>query len=273
MNMLLRSRRQAFTLIELLVVIAIIAILAAILFPVFAQAKVAAKKTQALAQMKQLGLAVEMYSNDSDDVYVPCTNYDAATDSPSRIWTVPLFPYVKSKNIFILPDANQSKYAEGWSTRHQQSVGMNGNTNLDTSTAGCKDGDLTTDNCEGWASVVSHSQVDQPANFGLFASTPDGNPTTAGERRRGYSFSPDNGSTKPLASLDKGVPLVSDVDLFTVAAYNSKTAAQMKPIWARYGRTGNGQGQTPVIFGDTHARIYSANAIKSTGTGLIWRVR
>ena len=61
--------RRAFTLIELLVVIAIIAILAAILFPVFAQAKLAAKKTQDLSNMKQMGTATQLYLADSDDVY------------------------------------------------------------------------------------------------------------------------------------------------------------------------------------------------------------
>ncbi|HVL40058.1 MAG TPA: prepilin-type N-terminal cleavage/methylation domain-containing protein [Fimbriimonadaceae bacterium] len=60
--------RHAFTLIELLVVIAIIAILAAILFPVFAQAKEAAKKTQSISQMKQIGTAAMIYTGDHDDV-------------------------------------------------------------------------------------------------------------------------------------------------------------------------------------------------------------
>src|SRR4051812_43381927 len=63
--------QRAFTLIELLVVIAIIAILAAILFPVFARAKEAAKKTAAIAQMKQLSLAVMMYAEGYDDYFVP----------------------------------------------------------------------------------------------------------------------------------------------------------------------------------------------------------
>src|SRR5271163_3759645 len=61
---------RAFTLIELLVVIAIIAILAAILFPVFAQAKDAAKKSVGLSNVKQIDLAYLMYSNDYDDAYL-----------------------------------------------------------------------------------------------------------------------------------------------------------------------------------------------------------
>lgn len=63
------TQYRAFTLIELLVVIAIIAILAAILFPVFAQAKLAAKKTQSISNLKQMGTATQIYLADSDDLY------------------------------------------------------------------------------------------------------------------------------------------------------------------------------------------------------------
>ena len=69
-----KSISRAFTLIELLVVIAIIAILAAILFPVFAQAKLAAKKTADLSNHKQMGLGALMYSGDFDD-YFPRNDY------------------------------------------------------------------------------------------------------------------------------------------------------------------------------------------------------
>jgi len=68
----MRPTKKAFTLIELLVVIAIIAILAAILFPVFAQAKLAAKKTVALSGAKQIALASIMYGGDFDDTFSPC---------------------------------------------------------------------------------------------------------------------------------------------------------------------------------------------------------
>ena len=66
-----RSTAKGFTLIELLVVIAIIAILAAILFPVFASAKEAAKKTSCLSNNKQVAIAVNLYANDYDDTIFP----------------------------------------------------------------------------------------------------------------------------------------------------------------------------------------------------------
>lgn len=96
--------KKAFTLIELLVVIAIIAILAAILFPVFAQAKLAAKKTNTLSNVKQLGTAFQIYLGDNDDVTPSIfgTNNPAACTPPTQIagcsneWWMPLFPYFKS---------------------------------------------------------------------------------------------------------------------------------------------------------------------------------
>ena len=89
------SSRKAFTLIELLVVIAIIAILAAILFPVFAQAKAAAKKTQCLSNTKQLGTAFYMYAGDNDDMTMNMGSGDFANR---------LYPYVKNSDLFLCPD-------------------------------------------------------------------------------------------------------------------------------------------------------------------------
>ena len=74
------TQRSAFTLIELLVVIAIIAILAAILFPVFAQAKMAAKKTASLSNLHQIGLAWSMYQNDYDNMLMRVHEADGAKD-------------------------------------------------------------------------------------------------------------------------------------------------------------------------------------------------
>jgi len=86
--------RKGFTLIELLVVIAIIAILAAILFPVFAQAKAAAKQTQNLSNLKQLGLAGQMYAIDFDDC-LPADNLTTGQNWGRYYWPFLIKPYVK----------------------------------------------------------------------------------------------------------------------------------------------------------------------------------
>jgi prepilin-type N-terminal cleavage/methylation domain-containing protein len=101
-----RSIIRAFTLIELLVVIAIIAILAAILFPVFAQAKNAAKGTQSLSNIKQLATASLMYSNDYDDEFVAEYNSPADGDGWQLSWIMLTLPYIKSFGIIKDPDDN-----------------------------------------------------------------------------------------------------------------------------------------------------------------------
>lgn len=93
------SKNRAFTLIELLVVIAIIAILAAILFPVFAQAKTAAKRTQSLSNIKQLGTASLIYATDYDDLFV--SSYASASNNFGwqQSWIMLTLPYMKSYGI------------------------------------------------------------------------------------------------------------------------------------------------------------------------------
>lgn len=86
--------RRGFTLIELLVVIAIIAILAAILFPVFAQAKVAGKRTACLSNMRQIGVALVMYADDNSDAFPESTHFSGGQDN--RSWIFSLAPYVKN---------------------------------------------------------------------------------------------------------------------------------------------------------------------------------
>lgn len=98
-------KTKAFTLIELLVVITIIAILAAILFPVFSQAKMAAKKTASLSNQKQIGVALQLYLNDSDDVYGQAYYYNNDNNSSNGYtqWSGVLQPYIKNLSIFIDP--------------------------------------------------------------------------------------------------------------------------------------------------------------------------
>jgi prepilin-type N-terminal cleavage/methylation domain-containing protein/prepilin-type processing-associated H-X9-DG protein len=106
-----RLLRTAFTLIELLVVIAIIAILAAILFPVFAQAREKARQAACLSQAKQWGIAIDMYKQDYDGTMVAWSS--VATDANGKrttiYWSEMLQPYMKNRNIGVCP-SDQDKY-------------------------------------------------------------------------------------------------------------------------------------------------------------------
>src|SRR5512140_3835147 len=107
-------KRNAFTLIELLVVIAIIAILAAILFPVFAQAKLAAKKAASLSNTKQLVLASIMYAGDYDDNF--CAEGEPGPGNGwgwQMTWQMLALPYMK--NYGILLDPSDGHKSPDWS--------------------------------------------------------------------------------------------------------------------------------------------------------------
>jgi prepilin-type N-terminal cleavage/methylation domain-containing protein/prepilin-type processing-associated H-X9-DG protein len=111
-------QRKGFTLIELLVVIAIIAILAAILFPVFAQAREKARAISCISNLKQMGTGSMMYTQDYDETLVPAGNRYAhqnipcfdgnANFNPNPLswvdWEYPIQPYIKNTQIYVCPD-------------------------------------------------------------------------------------------------------------------------------------------------------------------------
>jgi prepilin-type N-terminal cleavage/methylation domain-containing protein/prepilin-type processing-associated H-X9-DG protein len=156
--------KRGFTLIELLVVIAIIAVLAAILFPVFSQAKDAAKKTSCLSNLKQMGTAFALYLNDSDGVYPTCDNDMAkiegkppepetpeADGPPERDWTITTQPYIKNFDILRCPSDSSLKPKDP------------------------KNPDLTREyrtsySINGWAEYsLSESAITKPSNWVLLA--------------------------------------------------------------------------------------------------------
>ncbi|HEY3333359.1 MAG TPA: DUF1559 domain-containing protein [Capsulimonadaceae bacterium] len=92
--------RKGFTLIELLVVIAIIAILAAILFPVFAKAREKARQTSCLSNLKQIGLGFTQYIQDYDEIF-PGSQIKSGVNIVG--WRTELYPYVKSLQVFMCP--------------------------------------------------------------------------------------------------------------------------------------------------------------------------
>ncbi|MEN6544530.1 MAG: prepilin-type N-terminal cleavage/methylation domain-containing protein [Armatimonadia bacterium] len=97
--------RRGFTLIELLVVIAIIAILAAILFPVFAKAREKARQTSCLSNIKQLSVGCMMYVQDYDETLVRCRNFLSRT-----LWPNDILPYVKNQQIFRCPSGADAAF-------------------------------------------------------------------------------------------------------------------------------------------------------------------
>jgi len=134
---------KAFTLIELLVVIAIIALLAAILFPVFARARENARRTSCISNLKQIGLGVMQYLQDYDETYplreynvplgVPGPDGEVLYDTASVgiiFWTQLLHPYTKSHQVYYCPSSKMSAGMDPalWpDTDHQLSTMINGN--------------------------------------------------------------------------------------------------------------------------------------------------
>ncbi len=114
-----RSPKAGFTLIELLVVIAIIALLAAILFPVFARARENARKSSCANNLKQIGLGLAQYTQDFDEMWVrPEMNTTMAQVAcrdgylPTSAWEARIMPYVKSWQLFVCP-SNPNKTYDG----------------------------------------------------------------------------------------------------------------------------------------------------------------
>jgi prepilin-type N-terminal cleavage/methylation domain-containing protein/prepilin-type processing-associated H-X9-DG protein len=149
--------KKAFTLIELLVVIAIIAILAAILFPVFAAAREKARQAGCSSNEKQIGLAIAEYTQDYDEM-LP----GREMGNPGQSWRVTIYPYLKNIQVFSCPSNPNNKQLsnDGYTAR---SYACNGN---DDNTPG-----LTPMHANGGAPI---SQIQYPAQLILFTESVDG---------------------------------------------------------------------------------------------------
>ncbi len=159
--------RKGFTLIELLVVIAIIAILAAILFPVFARAREKARQASCLNNVKELALAVQMYAQDYDET-LPFSRHQTALGWTP--WTMILEPYIKNWQLILCPSGTQrwashsTRYhacSDGWGnwTDYGANVNIMGSSvpsaalaeiQYPSETVVMGDSDCTRDTADGW---------------------------------------------------------------------------------------------------------------------------
>ena len=251
------SNKRGFTLIELLVVIAIIAILAAILFPVFAQAKAAAKKTATLSNLKQNATAVAIYQADADDTFPQsayCASNCSATGQPqvgSQLFTVydSLMPYTKNRDIIL-------DVAEPKAIDFQQFLGtvgmlpyLNGATTVATAT-----------NYIRFAGVVP--------NFAVFEDPGIGG--TDDNVISGTAL--DLSAETIMFGTGKSVlPGTVNTDVPAVATAGLQDRIRIKYRVNAVGLGGEGfpgvarhTGNVLLNFADTHAKAYKSNAVLNT---------
>jgi prepilin-type N-terminal cleavage/methylation domain-containing protein/prepilin-type processing-associated H-X9-DG protein len=273
-------RNKAFTLIELLVVIAIIAILAAILFPVFAQAKLAAKKTAALSNSKQLGLGVIMYNNDYDGYYdIGCPDlwwYPGSANQVGGAWSWDMAPYLKNGG--ILTEATDTG-KQSWQTWF-------GSTTLAVSFA--------SNGYMAWNPADSHWDL-----FGLMGMC-QGATDSAGGGWMGRDRMTESQNTQPaatilLANRKGGDDIYGQGDMLSGVtwwdssgagaipngkAFNNNTTVYNAPLgkgggnWLVNANANNGavstnfSGQAPMVFADGHAKAMNPVATNPDPTNL-----
>ncbi len=260
-----RSARKGFTLIELLVVIAIIAILAAILFPVFAKAREKARQTSCASNLKQLGLGFAAYVQDYDEQY-PNGNTGASSQGDACGWPAQIYNEIKSTGVYKCPDDSTGTTVTGGVTYVPISYGLNSNM-TGTALAAMVSPARTVTLFEVSAELANPtSAVDQGGAVGngtagaSQASKASGE--TVGVLTSGY-LSGGPGTQTPL--YETGYIIGSG------AAMNATTA----PLGYDSAYSGGGlhSGGANYLFGDSHVKfaqpsaIYAGSNNTSTATG------
>jgi len=240
------TKKSGFTLIELLVVIAIIAILAAILFPVFAQVREKARSISCLSNVKQLGLAITQYEQDYDET---CPN-GVNPYGGGQGWAGQIYTYVKSTGAYKCPDDA--------ATGHTSSYAYNSNVTKPSPTAPT-----------GFATAMSIAQYNSPSRTVLLAEVANG---------AGYDVSTELTDTAPFFggsaagvglggawdpsgyNSNMGIDGGTATSLKWATGYlrNSLTGTAQKDFTNASGRHQNGSN---FLMADNHAKFFRPSAV------------
>jgi prepilin-type N-terminal cleavage/methylation domain-containing protein/prepilin-type processing-associated H-X9-DG protein len=256
----MKQKRFGFTLIELLVVIAIIAILAAILFPVFAQARSKARQTSDLSNLKNLSLAVLMYSQDYDESW-PLSGWSGLDIGGVRNqyggleWQNTIMPYVKNAQVFESPgDTGANRGGSGWTVNSNPQSDLNWNdgkfsvviNDLLAHTVGSNSRGYGDVNMQDQRSTgTSQAAVNAPADCIMLASSSFGGWAKA----NGLPPIPDwRGNTNVGSKWQKEFTISGRMtQVFSGSAYNAADSV---------GKAAFFNGGTNVAFCDGHAKWF-----------------
>jgi len=260
-------KARAFTLIELLVVIAIIAILAAILFPVFAQAKAAAKKTADLSNLKQLGTGAYMYANDYDDALGDADAYGASVQT--YILAYRMAPYVKNNQIWKCPT---SPYPQGSIQRENVGLGTNPGGVIPPNDP-CVGLGVSTDTTGANLYPDFYIPTDYELNPALWSYSVNGCPTggwTGGTSHPGPNISTGTTGTASNWVYDKTLTLTSVAKAILIvdgpvdACVYPGAASSTLSFWGSNYKGMQGTGSN-AVFCDSHAKFYSQTSLDPYG--------
>ncbi len=138
MKRLILKSQKAFTLLEMLIVVAIVAMLAAIVFPVFSRARENARRSTCQSNLKQIGLAFQQYVSDSDGMIAPKT---LGSNTPKQVsWPSMIVPYTKSTQVFVCPSQTTNDF---WTAPNPRFIDVNAGSTKKPRYCGYSHGDVT----------------------------------------------------------------------------------------------------------------------------------
>ena len=276
------QRKRGFTLIELLVVIAIIAILAAILFPVFQKVRENARRTACLSNLKQIGLAIVQYNQDADEKMPP--GYDVY--GRGNGWAGQVYGYIKSVAVFHCPD-------DSGVVTYGSSYGINSNFAISSKTtpanAGAPNGQALAAFNSPAKTVMLFEVADSGGKYGYDISSlggvPDENGQTPnggyvnghgnadngynGSSPSGYGFGgnydPNGGGSNTFAATDdgNGAPKMTYACGYLRNSLPTATPADKGSFKAPTGRHTDGAN---FLMADTHAKFFRPSAVSAGGS-------